>query len=109
MRKKHFVAPLTDEDVLDVHIETDKATVTKFALNYRAKIDGLLRQIYRVDNYHGFLHEQRFWRGKDPIPIKIFEDIPLTIVINAYIDRIKEEYEKYKQYYVEKNKKENDK
>ena len=73
--------------------------LTKFALNYRTQIKGRWYEIYRVDNYHGFLHEQKFWRSSEPIPVIYKEDWPLQLVINEYMDEIINNFEKYRLYF----------
>jgi hypothetical protein len=78
----------------------NKNRIVKFALNYRTFINGKWREIYRVDNYHGFLHEQKFWISPEPIPIKNKENIPLNEILTEYSIIIKEHYEKYRSYYI---------
>jgi len=101
---KKFSKFLTSEDLVDITLEIKKKKIKKFALNYRALIDNRWEQIYRIDNFHGFLHEQRFWRGKDPIPIE--EKLPNSIIINKYIDFIVENFYKFKHYFKESKKNE---
>ncbi len=60
LKTKKFTVTISSEDFLDVTIEYEKKAIRKFALNYRAIVKGKMREIYRVDNFHGFLHEQRF-------------------------------------------------
>ena len=71
----------------------------KFALNYRSLIDGNFKQIYRVDNYHGFLHEQMLWRTKKPIPIRHDEHLPIKLLVFKYTNKILSEFKQYKEFY----------
>jgi hypothetical protein len=97
---KKFSKFLTSEDMLDITLEIKKKQIKKFALNYRALIKNKWEQIYRVDNFHGFLHEQRFWRTKEPIPIE--DSLPNSIIINKYVDYIIENFQKFKEYFKRK-------
>ena len=100
MKKKSFTVALTANDMLDVQIyyEETEQRLVKFALNYRAFINGKYCEIYRVDNFHGFLNEKKFWRKKEPIPI---EELGLHTegIINKYVDIIYLNYNKYRSYY----------
>jgi len=101
---KKFSKFLTSEDLLDITLEIKKKEIKKFALNYRALINNKWEQIYRVDNFHGFLHEQRFWRGKEPIPIE--ERLSNNIIIDKYVDFIVNNFYKFKHYFKESKKNE---
>jgi len=101
---KKFSKFLTSEDLLDITLEIKKKEIKKFALNYRALIANKWEQIYRVANFHGFLHEQRFWRSKEPIPIE--EKLPNNIIINEYVDFIVKNFYKFKHYFEESKKNE---
>lgn len=100
MKIKRYSTELTPEDVLDVVLMWKQSGVlSKFALNYRAYIQGKWYEIYRVDNYHGFLHEQRFWRSPQPIPILHKEGWSLYLVLEEYRDEIIDNFERYKSYF----------
>ena len=89
---------MTLEDKLDVMLEIDGKTILKFALNYRAYIKGEWVEIYRVDNYHGFLHEQKFWRSREPVPISMAG--LLSDIVDECVDNIYNCFLRYKQYYI---------
>jgi len=98
-RVKQFSIALTSEDSLDVTLSLEGNEVIKFALNYRSKIDGTWHEIYRVDNAHGFLHEQKFWRGWEPLRLKSHGERSLNSVIVEYKKRVESNFERYKNYY----------
>ncbi|MBU1198687.1 MAG: hypothetical protein KKF46_02225 [Nanoarchaeota archaeon] len=100
-KRKKFIKILTPEDRLDITLEIDKKTIIKFALNYRALINNKWKEIYRVDNFHGFLHEQKFWKSPKPIPIK--ETLPINQIVEKYVNEITLKFQKYKELYREKN------
>lgn len=103
MTKKEFCIPLTEGDVIDIKLEyNDNAEVIYFVLNYRTKINDKWHEVYRVDTAHGYLHEQRYWISDKPIPLRNI--MPLKIIFDYYLFQIKENYEKYKQYYIQKEK-----
>lgn len=70
-------------------------------LNYRAKIGAKFHAIYRVDTVHNFLHEQKFWLNPEPIPIAMMGQ-GLNYIFNFYLEQTKENYQRYKRYYLEK-------
>ncbi len=95
--------PLTGADLLDVKLEIEKNKVRGFSLNYRAKIGENFFAVYRVDTAHGFLHEQRYWLTPEPIAIPTMGR-ELNDVFNFYLDQIKQNFEKYRNYYVNRMK-----
>jgi len=97
-----FLIPLSDRDLIDVRRSTEKKEVVGFVLNYRAKFEDVWYQIYRVDTCHGYLHEQRFWITPEPIPLPRFADFSLKYVFDFYLHRIKESYQRYREYYRER-------
>lgn len=99
MRQKKYQVALTGFDIIDVMFIKKKNKIIKFALNYRAFINGSWHEIYRVDNYHNFLHEQRFWRSSKPIHLKGGDSISLNQIMLKYLEEIKNNYSKYKLYF----------
>ena len=90
-------------DILDVNLDIEKGVVKRFALNYRTLIKSKWHIIYRVDNYHGYLHEQRFWISKEQIPLEDEERMyTINYVVELYSERIALNYQRYKRYYLEK-------
>jgi len=71
----------------------------KFALNLSCKIQGKWYAVYRVDNYHGFLHEQKLWRSNQPLPLQEEKYISLMAAMKHHFLKISEEYEKYRWYF----------
>ena len=102
MKREKFTKVLTPEDRLDITLEIDKKTIIRFALNYRALIKNKWKEIYRVDNFHGFLHEQKFWRSPKPIPIE--ETLPINQIVEKYVYEITLNFQKYRTYYQENKK-----
>ena len=106
MKTEAITQDLTEEDRLDVTLVKRDKALYKFALNYRAWMDERWNEVYRVDNYHGFLHEQKYWRSPEPIPINDKENWSLRMVIKYYVDEIMLNFRKYRKYYektLEKN------
>lgn len=104
MKIKKFTIVLTTKDYLDVTLHMNKKEIILFALNYRSLIKNKWTPIYRVDNYHNFLHEQKLWRTKKPI--KLEDTQPIEKIVTKYAEEIQNNYLKYKKYYHE-NKKHN--
>ena len=110
IKRKSIIRKITSEDYLDITLLFDKGKIIKFALNYRALIKEKIQPIYRVDNYHNFLHEQRLWRTESPIKL---DEAGLTNnqIVEKYVDLIYQNFQKYKEYYKrsQKNEKTNKK
>ena len=85
---------------LDFRWVMEKGKVTDFAINVSLLDDEKLVDVFRVDTKHGYLHEQRFWIN--PEPIKMPKSLPLQYIFNFYLEQIKENFERYKQYYLNK-------
>ncbi|AJF59530.1 MAG: hypothetical protein QT03_C0001G0015 [archaeon GW2011_AR10] len=100
---KKFSIPLTPTDLLDVKLKIESNKVEGFALNYRTKIEEIFYEVYRVDTAHGFLHEQRYWITPEPIPIPMMGK-NLNDIFNFYLDQIKDNFERYKKYYLDRMK-----
>ncbi len=100
MKIKRYSIELTPDNMLDVVLIWERPGILqKFALNYRTYLRKKWYEVYRVDNYHGFLHEQKFWRDSQPIPILHKEGWPIPLVFNEYRDEIIEKFEKYREYF----------
>ncbi len=95
MKCKEFTTVLTNEDKIDVKLAWEDQKLWRFAINYRANIKEKWYEVYRVDNYHGFLHEQKFWRSPKPIPIKDKDGWSLKMVFEYYIEEIYSRLGKY--------------
>ncbi len=105
MIKKSFTKIFTVNDRLNIQIwYVEKKKIVKFSLNYQSYIKGGYRDIYRVDECHNILHEHKFWRGEERIPIEE-EGLSKKEIMNKYIDKICLEYDKYKKYYKERSEK----
>jgi len=85
-------------------LEVDKKKIYKFALNYRALIKNKWKPIYRINNFHGFLHEHKFWRSHDPKHLKNEEKLSINTIVNKYIDKIVKNFQKYRHYSEQQNK-----
>ncbi len=103
MKAKQYSIYLTNDDILDIKLLIEKNNVVGFVINYRARIDDVWYQIYRVDTAHGYLHEQRFWISPEPIPLP--KQLELKYIFNFYLDEIKKNFARYKRYYIERMKK----
>ncbi len=89
--------------MLDVKLEIENNKAVNFALNYRTKIEGSFYEVYRIDTAHSCLHEQRFWLSPEPIPIPLMGK-DLNNVFSFYLEQMKENFERYKKYYLDRAK-----
>jgi hypothetical protein len=99
MKNKEFTTVLTSEDLIDVKLTWEDNELQKFAINYRAYIEEKWYEVYRVDNYHDFLHEQKFWRSPAPIIIKDKECWSLKMVFEHYLEEVYCNFQDYRSYF----------
>ncbi len=108
MKHKYFTTVLTSEDLIDVKLAWENNELWRFAINYRANIKEKWYEVYRVDNYHGFLHEQKFWRSPKPIVIKDKDGWSLKMVFEYYLEEVPCNFQDYRSFFEEAlNKKRN--
>ncbi|MEK6837489.1 MAG: hypothetical protein AABX69_02455 [Nanoarchaeota archaeon] len=95
---------LSDEDALDIRIEVEKGEVLNFSINYRILVNNEWCQVYRIDTAHGYLHEQRYWIGTEPISLKSKEGRFTTRkeLFSHCLDEIKQSHELYRKLYLNK-------
>ena len=103
-KKVAYTSVLTKEDYLDVMLIISGRKIIKFSLNYRTLIQGKWKDVYRVDNCHEFLHEQKFWRSPKPIYLKEDESKLLKSIVKKYTREIILNFQKYKEYFERKKK-----
>ncbi len=99
LKKKPIEVYLDDENRLNISIFKEGNKFVKFALNYSARIDGEWEAVYRVDNYHGFIHEQRLWITNKPIPLPEYENMDLKSVFDLFYDKISKNCLRFKKFY----------
>ena len=99
MKHKEFTTVLTSEDLIDVKLAWEDKDLQRFAINYRAYIGDEWYEVYRVDNYHGFLHEQKFWRSPEPIIIKDKDGWSLKMIFEHYLEEVHYNFQDYRSYF----------
>lgn len=72
-----IIFPDNPDTRMHVRIERDKNKIVFFCINLVLLKDDKTFDVYRVDNAHGFVHEQRFW--KSPKKIKLNMDCKAAI------------------------------
>jgi hypothetical protein len=97
---------ITDEDMWDISLTFErrngKKTLVKFALSYRAMINNAWHEVIRYDNYHDFVHVQRFWRSPEPVHLKEDQNAPFDYLVNKYKKDIEENMWRYRKYMEQK-------
>jgi len=96
MRVKKYTIILTAEDCIDTTLYIEERRIVKFALNYCTNIKSRWKEVYRVDNFHGYLHEQRFWISPEPIRIGTY--LPLKEFVKEQTAKIIANFTKYRTY-----------
>ena len=87
-KRKTYRIFLSLDDRIDVDLEFEKPTgraarIRRFAITYSAWIKGDWREVVRYDNFHGYLHRQRFWRSREPERMPGRGGVPLEPVLDA--------------------------
>jgi len=104
MGVKDYPIMITNEDIIDVKLKTEKNKVIGFAINLRCKIDDAWYAIYRIDTAHGYLHEQRFWISPEPIKLPTITGMSLKNIFDFYLKHLRKSWRRYKKYYEERMK-----
>ena len=99
LKKYEHTQDLTEQDRLDIKISWKNNHLTQFSLNYRAWINEKWYEVYRVDNYHGFLHKNCYWKTSEQIRIKDKDQWTLKMIFDHYVDEIVENFTKYRSYF----------
>lgn len=99
IKRKNLEIYLDDENKINITIIKEEDKFKKFAINYSAKINDRWHAVYRVDNHHGFIHEQRLWMSNLPIPLPEYEYMDLKRVFDLFFDKIKEGCLRFRKYY----------
>ena len=87
-KRKTYKIFLSLEDRIDADLEFDKDPArrprpARFAITYSARIEGRWREVVRYDNFHGYLHRQKFWRTREPVPLSALERLPTPDLLDA--------------------------
>jgi len=105
LKKKSIEVYVDENNKLNFTIIKEGANFKKFAINYSAKIDDKWHAVYRVDNYHEFVHEQRLWISNEPLPLPEYESMDLKNVFDIFFQKVKEGHSRFRKYFEEnKNK-----
>ena len=104
VKKKSIEVYLDDKNKINFTIIKEDGKFKRFAINYSAKINDKWYAVYRVDNHHGFVHEQRLWISNDPIPLPEYESMDLKDVFDIFFQKIKEGHSSFRKYFEEKKK-----
>jgi hypothetical protein len=86
---------------IDVNLVRMQGQIIEFAVNYSTLLEDW-HPVYRIDNHHGFVHEQRLWIDKKPRPVSI--ELPngdARELIRAIVAHITIEHTRYRQWMME--------
>ena len=104
IKKKSIEAYLDDKNKINFTIIKEDGKFKRFAINYSAKIDDKWHAVYRVDNYHGFVHEQRLWISNEPIPLPEYESMDLKDMFDIFFQKVKDGHTRFRKYFEERKK-----
>jgi hypothetical protein len=100
METNRYAEELSENDVIDVRFTKHNNILLRVAVNYRTFIDGRWHDVYRMDNHHGFLHEQKLWIDKEPRPLPAEEEsLDNWTLLSTVIKRVRKEHRKYLQWF----------
>lgn len=104
IKNKSIEVYLDDRNKLNFTIIKEDGRFKRFAINYSAKINDKWYAVYRVDNYHGFVHEQRLWINNEPIPLPEYGHMDLNDIFDIFFQKVKEGYASFRKYFEERKK-----
>jgi len=100
-KRKTYKIFLSLEDRIDADLEFDKDPgrrpgLARFAVTYSARIGGRWREVVRYDNFHGYLHRQRFWRTREPEPLSALERLPILDLLDVCRQDLASHWRRYR-------------
>jgi len=100
-KRKTYKIFLSLEDRIDADLEFDKDPArrprpARFAITYSARIEGRWREVVRYDNFHGYLHRQKFWRTREPVPLSALERLPTPDLLDACRQELARHWPRYR-------------
>jgi len=100
-KRKTYKIFLSLEDRIDADLEFDKDPgrrhrLARFAVTYSARIGGRWREVVPYDNFHGYLHRQRFWRTREPEPLSTLERLPILDLLNVCRQDLARHWRRYR-------------
>ena len=100
-KRKTYEIFLSGEDRIHVDLEFEKARGTRlrihrFAITYSARIGRRWREVVRYDNFHGYLHRQKFWRSAEPERVPAMERMPIDAVLEACRKDLRAHWRRYR-------------
>lgn len=101
VEKQTRIAYLNDER-LEIKWTKKGKDLVEFSINFTIEFESKRIPVYRVDNHHGYLHEQKLWRDERPIPIYGFENWSAKAVFDHFFEECKLNCLKFKKFMIEK-------
>lgn len=101
-KDKEYTITLSPEDIVDVRLLIRKGSLAGFVMSYRAKIKEEWYEVYRVDTCHDYLHLQKFWESPEPQELKEYKDMPLEMVLEEFLEKLRQNHTRYRQYVEQK-------
>jgi hypothetical protein len=100
-KRKTYTIFLSIEDRIDVDLEFEKERgkpprLSRFAITYSARIAQRWREVVRYDNFHGYLHRQKFWRSQRPEPLSDLERVPTKVLLERCRDDLRRNWRRYR-------------
>ena len=100
-KRKTFAIFLSFDDRINVDLEFEKKPgqaprLHRFAITYSARISGSWREVVRYDNFHGYLHRQRFWRSREPEPASDLERLRTDALLEACRGDLRRNWRRYR-------------
>lgn len=100
-KRKTYAIFLSLADRIDVDLEFEKKPgqpprLSRFAITYSAQISGRWKEVVRYDNFHGYLHRQRFWRSREPEPTSNLERLGSDALLEACREDLRQNWRRYR-------------
>jgi hypothetical protein len=100
-KRKAYTIFLSIEDRIDVDLEFEKdrakpPRLSRFAITYSARIAERWKEVVRYDNFHGYLHRQKFWRVQKPEPLPDLERGRTDLLLKTCRDDLRRNWRRYR-------------
>lgn len=100
-KRKAYAIFLSLEDRIDVDLEFEKRPgkpprLDRFAVTYSARLAGRWREVVRYDNFHGYVHRQRFWRSRTAEPLSDRDRLQADALLETCRDDLRRNWRRYR-------------
>ncbi|MFH1752061.1 MAG: hypothetical protein ABH821_03945 [archaeon] len=100
MKKRKYHSSLSNEDIIFIEYFENEREIIDLKIVYYTEINGITKQVYRIDCSHGFLHKHLLFEPKERI-----EKIPLDLnkkTMTMLLNEIEDNWQEMKRKFFKK-------